>query len=78
MRASDIGQWAFCRRAWWLANVQKVEHGNPEVLQHGNERHDAHGRRVLAAMRMQRIALLLLAVALLAALILVLIQLSAG
>ena len=78
VRASDIGQWTFCHRAWWLANVRKVEHGNPQVLQQGTDRHDAHGRQVLTAMQMRRAGMFLLLLALLLLALFVLIQLLVG
>ncbi|MFZ1755972.1 MAG: hypothetical protein WBO46_24070 [Caldilineaceae bacterium] len=60
VRASDIGAWAFCNRAWWLANVQKAQHENPTVLSRGDEAHEAHGQAVIQAGRLQRIGLWLL------------------
>ena len=36
VRASDIGAWAFCNRAWWLAKVQHAEHENPAVFVRGD------------------------------------------
>lgn len=60
VRASDIGAWAFCNRAWWLANVQQAEHENPAALQRGDEAHAAHGRAVTRAGRFQRVGLWLL------------------
>jgi hypothetical protein len=60
VRASDIGAWAFCRRAWYLANVRGVAHARPEVLQRGTEAHTQHGRQVRRAGTMQRVGLWLL------------------
>jgi len=61
VRASDIGAWVFCRRAWWLANVQNAPHENPAALSRGDEAHAAHGQAVSQAERLQRAGLLLLA-----------------
>lgn len=73
VRASDIGLWAFCQRAWWLAQVQHAPHQNPQVLARGTEVHARHGAQVRQAEGMQRIgawlgiaALLALAAALVA------------
>ncbi len=44
VRASDIGAWSFCNRAWWLAHVQKAPHERPEMLDWGEQTHSAHGR----------------------------------
>ncbi len=65
VRASDIGAWAFCQRAWWLARVQGAEHRNPAVLRRGDEMHAVHGRTVSQAAWLQRAALVLMAVAVL-------------
>jgi hypothetical protein len=54
VRASDIGAWAFCRRAWYLAQVRGVAHSRPEVLRRGTEAHSEHGRQVRRASRLQR------------------------
>lgn len=69
VRASDIGSWTFCRRAWWLANVKDVPHQNPAVLQRGDVAHAHHGRQVALSLFMRWAGIILL---LLAALILVL------
>ncbi|MBV7336468.1 hypothetical protein KFU94_51210 [Chloroflexi bacterium TSY] len=57
VRASDIGFWSFCHRAWWLANVKKIPHRNPTILQHGHDTHDAHARTVLRAGQLHRLGL---------------------
>jgi hypothetical protein len=49
VRASDLGQWAFCRRAWWLAQIQGIPHQFPERLVHGTARHARHGVRARQA-----------------------------
>lgn len=67
VRASDIGLWAFCQRAWWLANVKQVEHQNPAILQRGSAMHLAHGQTVQRAQTLKRLAILLLALALILA-----------
>lgn len=57
MRASDIGAYTFCRRAWWLAQVQGAPHAQPEVLARGQAAHAQHGRRVRRVTRVQKLAL---------------------
>ena len=49
VRASDLGSWAFCRRAWWLREVRGAQHADPSVLIQGRAAHQAHGRRVKRA-----------------------------
>jgi hypothetical protein len=67
VRASDIGAWTFCNRAWWLAHVQKAENENPEALARGTRAHKAHGRKVLRSDRLQRLGMLLIAAGLILA-----------
>lgn len=64
VRASDIGAWAYCRRAWYLAHVRGVAHARPELLQRGTQAHTAHGRQVRRAGQMQRIGIWLVIFAL--------------
>jgi hypothetical protein len=62
VRASDIGAWAYCRRAWYLAQVRGLPHARPEVLQRGNIAHTRHGQQVRRAGEMQRVGLWLVIV----------------
>lgn len=72
VRASEIGEYVHCHRAWWLGRVQGVENANWAQLDTGTERHRAHGRSVRRAAQLQLLAWALVAVAALAALLLVL------
>ena len=69
IRASEVGQYAFCARAWWLGSVE----GKPSTLQEemaaGEAVHRRHGRRVRASVTLRRAAYLLLGLALLAVVI---------
>ena len=67
IRASEIGNYVFCRRAWWYRK-QGLEAENQAEMAAGTELHREHGRAVLAAgvFRTLGLALLLLALALLA------------
>jgi hypothetical protein len=66
IRASDIGSYLYCRRAWWYRK-QGVETENQAELAGGTELHLQHGRRVMAAALLQiaGYALLLMAIVLL-------------
>ncbi len=59
MRASDLGAWAFCNRAWWLREVQGAAHDNPDVLDRGSAAHIAHGRQVIGARRLSTVGVIL-------------------
>ena len=60
VRASDLGSWSFCNRAWWLARVQGVEHRNPAVLARGKDHHAAVGATVRTTTRNLRLGMWLL------------------
>ena len=63
IRASDIGNYLYCRRAWWYKK-QGVESENKAELAAGTELHHKHGRKVLAAGLTRTLGLLLLLAAL--------------
>ena len=48
IRASDIGVFQYCRRAWWYT-LHGVESANQEGLELGERYHREHGRAVLKA-----------------------------
>ncbi len=68
IRASEIGQYDFCAKAWWLGSIEGVEPSNIHELQSGTAAHEWHSQQVTRAGRLQTIAvaLLLLGVVLLA------------
>lgn len=59
IRASEIGSYLYCRRAWWYRK-QGVESENQAELASGTELHRRHGRKVVAAGLFQTFGLLLL------------------
>ena len=72
IRASEIGEYIFCHRAWWLDRVQGVEPVNRDQMQAGMARHAAHGRAVRRAELLRRAALTFFALALVLAVMFVL------
>ena len=74
VRASDIGLWAACHRAWWLAKVKNAPHRNEAVLAAGVAAHAWHGQQVQRAGSLLRVGLILVAVALCALALLLLWQ----
>ncbi len=63
IRASDIGSYLYCRRAWWYRK-QGVESENRAELAAGTDLHRRHGRKVLAASLLRGLAMFLVLVAL--------------
>ena len=68
LRASEIGTYLFCKRAWWYQG-QGIESSNQAEMTAGTELHRQHGRTVIASglTRILAIILLLAALALLVA-----------
>ncbi len=62
IRASEIGTYLYCRRAWWYRK-QGVESENQAQMATGTELHRQHGRKVVAAGFLQTAGYLLLLVA---------------
>jgi len=63
IRSSDIGNYLYCRRAWWYRK-QGFESENQAELKTGTEIHRQHGRKVLASNLTRTVGLILLFVAL--------------
>lgn len=68
IRASDIGTYLYCHRAWWYG-MRGVASQNTAELSAGAAIHRGHGRKVFMAGALRTLALVLLlaALALLAA-----------
>jgi hypothetical protein len=63
IRASEIGQYVFCHRAWWLGAVQGYRPVNDAALEAGTRAHLRHGRTVAGSQRWQRVGYTLLILA---------------
>ncbi len=63
IRASEVGQHAFCARAWWLQHVQGVQSENVMEIAAGIAGHEAHGRKGAHAERLRRVAFALFVLA---------------
>lgn len=59
IRSSDIGNYLYCRRAWWYRK-QGIESENKTELAAGTELHQRHGRQVLASNLTRTVGFILL------------------
>jgi hypothetical protein len=63
IRASEVGRYTFCARAWWLGAVQGLPSAHWREMAAGQTAHLRHGRRVRASVTLRWLAYLLLALA---------------
>jgi hypothetical protein len=63
IRASEIGTYLYCKRAWWYQS-QGIEQENQQELVGGFNYHQRHGKHVFAGMLLRVLAWLVLALAL--------------
>jgi len=66
IRASEIGQYAYCARAWWLGRVKGYRSTNEAAMRAGTGAHRAHGRAVERYHLLRRLAIALIVMAALA------------
>ncbi|MBC8078128.1 MAG: hypothetical protein H7Y32_18770 [Chloroflexales bacterium] len=46
IRASEVGEYVYCARAWWLRRVAGLEPAGRARREHGTALHARHGRAV--------------------------------
>jgi CRISPR/Cas system-associated exonuclease Cas4 (RecB family) len=63
IKASEIAEYVFCNRAWWLSRVSGRKSTNVRQMADGTSYHQVHGRLVRRARQSRLIAYVLLAVA---------------
>ena len=63
IRASELSQYAFCARAWWLGRVKGYRSTNLAAMRQGEKRHRAHGHTVVSYHRLRWLAVALLSLA---------------
>jgi len=69
IRASEVGEYVYCARAWWLRRVANLEPAGHERREQGTALHRRHGRAVAGS---RTLVALGVALALAAALLIVL------
>jgi len=60
IRANEIGEYVYCRRAWWLKRVRGVASTHVTEMQAGTAYHQRHGRLVERSVWARRLAYTLL------------------
>lgn len=56
VRASEIGEYLYCERAWWLRHVVEIDVALTPAQAAGTDYHASHGARVAAGARTRRVA----------------------
>lgn len=64
IRASEVGEYVFCHRAWWLRHTRGLTSANTRALAEGTAAHASHGRRVGLSLALRGLALLFMLAAL--------------
>ncbi|MDQ5824455.1 MAG: hypothetical protein M3441_09655 [Chloroflexota bacterium] len=62
IRASELGEYSYCSRAWWYRHVIKIAPpaaGSSERLARGVQAHKQHGRQVAWASKLGTIGVVL-------------------
>jgi hypothetical protein len=71
IRASEIGQYLYCARAWWLERVVGRPSAHGEEMARGQAEHAGHGRAVISYNLANWAGYLLLALAVIVGILLV-------
>lgn len=56
IRASEIGEYVYCRRSWWLRRVRAVPTTHVTRMQAGTQYHARHGQLVETSSWLRRLA----------------------
>jgi CRISPR/Cas system-associated exonuclease Cas4 (RecB family) len=64
IRASEMGEYVYCARAWWLRRVGGLEPAGRERREYGITLHHRHGRAVAGSRALLVVAGLLVVVSL--------------
>jgi hypothetical protein len=65
IRASEVGQYVYCARAWWLGSVRGLPSSRQGEMAAGEMAHRRHGREVRTSLFLNRLAYGVLLVAVL-------------
>lgn len=59
IRASEIGEYIYCHRAWWYRHIQGYKSANVQELAAGTATHARHGQAVWLSSVLRVVAILL-------------------
>ncbi|MEO8288141.1 MAG: hypothetical protein ABI670_17070 [Chloroflexota bacterium] len=62
IRASELGEYSYCSRAWWYRHVVKIRPPGSETagrLEAGKQAHSSHGRAVALSSKLRAIGVAL-------------------
>jgi len=57
IRASELGRYSFCAKAWWLGSVEGVPSANVREMDAGTSAHEQHGQAVRISMWLNRVGI---------------------
>ncbi|MBK7894727.1 MAG: hypothetical protein IPJ90_07555 [Anaerolineaceae bacterium] len=60
IRASEIGDYLYCQRSWWLKRSRGIAPQNVRELEQGTQHHRQHGQRVQQSLWLRRAAFVLI------------------
>ncbi len=60
IRASEIGEYVYCNRAWWLKQVGGKKSAHVRQLKAGQHHHYQHGNQIRKITWMRKLAYLLI------------------
>jgi hypothetical protein len=63
IRASEIGRYVYCARAWWLGSIQNLPSSRQREMAAGESAHRRHGWGVTASIWLNRLAYVVLLLA---------------
>ena len=69
LRASEIGNYAYCARGWWLSRALGYPSAHKDKMILGEEEHRSHGRAVVFDHRLERLGYLMIALGVLVGLL---------
>jgi type IV secretory pathway TrbF-like protein len=76
VRASGMGEYVYCARAWWLRREGVTPTRGGEARAAGTRWHESHGRSVVRAKRLRLVAAVCVYLALALALVIIILYLS--